>query len=76
MASSSGSASSGGRDAGSAASSCSDSVTPAAGASRWIARRFSVSVPVLSLQMTVVEPKQRVDFQLLADLRGGRCTRG
>ena len=56
IASSSGSASSGGREASSAASSNSSSATPGAGPRRCTARRFSVSVPVLSLQMTVVEP--------------------
>ena len=56
IASSSGSACSCCREASSAASSRSSSATPGAGPSRCTARRFSVSVPVLSLQMTVVEP--------------------
>ena len=56
IASSSGSASSSGRDASSAASSNSASSTPGAGPRRCTASRFSVSVPVLSLQITVVEP--------------------
>ena len=44
------------RDARTAASSSSASPTPGAAHRRWTARRFSVSVPVLSLQMTVVDP--------------------